>query len=658
MRFLPAGLIITSVATLNALPVHVNQVGYYPDAKKIGIVTDSNTASFSIIKSDPSRKVVFEGKTKPAGFDKNAGEYVSIADFTSFSEEGSFNLVVDGKPDSYQFSIRPNCYRHELNVILKSYYYLRSGIPLNVSHAGLWQREAGHLGDSLLTVYDLPIDSSYDVRGGWYDAGDFGKYVVNAGITCGTLMELYELAPEIIDDSSLNIPESGNQRSDLLDEVKWELDWLIRMQDVDGGVFFKVGPVKWYGTIMPADDESERFIIGKSTTSTLDFAAVMAMAGRVYKDYDPDFAQECITRSEIAWQWAVANPDSAYPKNTGGTGPYEDGSDKTYKDEFLWALTELGITTKKPIYLDTLEKLILKSKIQSAAWWQDVNNLAFYSLAVNTDLSDSANRHVNNQIIAYADKVVSSIMNSPYRNPLDKNSYSWGSNGNCGNYGVILVYAHFLTGDQKYLDALVLTTDYLFGRNPMGYSYVTGLGDCYPFSPHHRQSEADDIMDPVPGFVVGGANSFTDGVDEMLLNIIEAKTPPARCYIDFYDSWASNENAINQNAPWVLVLAYLEKHASNNKAVFSKKQFTHNAVKTTPLKIIREKGGIRIFCDPNSNPESITLFNIQGKQISKKNLSRSEKTAFFSSGIIGSAPLLIQIKTKTGVDYHKVFLIK
>jgi len=657
MRLLSVVLNVVMVASLIAGPVHVNQVGYYPYAKKIASIPDSSTAFFSIIDAG-TQEVVFNGNLVPAGFDKTAEEYVSIADFTSLSEEGNYQLILDGKELSFQFSISSFCYREALNTVLKSYYYLRSGMALSDKNAGLWYRDAGHLGDSLLRVYDLPINSSYDVRGGWYDAGDFGKYVVNAGITCGTLMELYELDPEIIDDSSLNIPESRNQKSDLLDEVKYELDWLIRMQDDDGGVFFKVGPVEWYGTIMPADDESERFIIGKSTTSTLDFAAVMAMAGRVYKDYDSDFAQECITRSQKAWQWAVANPDSAYPKNTGGTGPYEDGSDNTYKDEFLWALTELGITTGKSVYLDTLEKLIFNNKISSTAWWQDVKNLAFYSLAINAVLSDSADNHVKNQIISYADKAVASIAKSPYRNPLKKDNYSWGSNGNCGNYGVILAYAHFLTGEQKYLDALVLTTDYLFGRNPIGFSYVTGIGRDTPFSPHHRQSQADQIEAPVPGFVVGGANCFADGVDEYLLEIIESQTPPAKCYIDIYDSWASNENAINQNAPWVLVLAYLEKTAMDNRAVFSKKRFIHNTEKISSLKIKPEKGGIRIFCDANRGLETLSLFNIQGKQIAKKSINKGEKTVFFSSGITGSSPLILQIQSKSGVDYHKLLLIK
>jgi endoglucanase len=635
--------------------IHINQVGYYPHAKKTAIIVDSTTEKFSIIDVK-SNGTVFSGHCIPSGFDKNAGEYVSVADFTTFIEDGIYRIVV-GSDTSYRFSIQSSCNRISLNNILKSYYIQRSAIPLTSEYAGQWYRDAGHLADSALTVFDLSRDSIFDVRGGWYDAGDFGKYVVSAGITCGTLLELFELCPKIFDDSSLHIPESGNQRSDLLDEIKYELDWLIRMQDTDGGVFFKVGPIQWYGSVMPSVDRSKRYIIGKSTTSTLNFCAVMAMAGRIYRDNDSEFAKDCIQRAERAWDWAAVNPKVAYPKNTGGTGPYEDGSDITYKDEFLWALTELGISTKKAVYLDTLEKLVLTKSVTSYAWWQDVKNLSFFSLAMHKVLSDAANLHVETEIIKYADKILANIRNTPYMNPLRLTDYTWGSCGTCGNFAAVLVFAHYLSNKQIYLDAIVLSTDYLFGRNPLGLSYVTGSGSKSPLHPHHRQSTADKIENPISGFVVGGANSGDNGDDVPLTDVVNSGMPPAKCYSDDTESWASNENAINQNAPWALALGYLETCESQNHSSTLTNSTTEQFREKRQIAIRKEIGGISLLLE-SYDAATLEIIDMQGKCLLKKGIDKKNNSIYLKSGALQPGAFIIFLHSKKGSEYSRLFLLK
>ncbi|NLG15968.1 MAG: cellulase [Fibrobacter sp.] len=602
-------------------PVHINQAGYYPGAIKKASVVAEGFSRFTI--TNMSGQVVYEGDLPDNSPYKPSGENVSTADFTGFTTPGIYRLNVGDNLSSHQFVIGDSVFRGALNSILKSFYFQRCSFGLDSRYAGEYERPAGHA-DTDLTLLEALSDgpASRDVSGGWYDAGDYGKYVVNAGITVGTLLGFFEMCPEIIDDSSLNIPESNNGKSDLLDEVKYELDWLIRMQDIDGGVFFKVGPVYWPEDVLPHEDSKERYIIGKSTTSTLDFAAVMAMAGRIYGQYDQDFAAQCVQSAEKAWQWAVSNPSVPHPENTEGTGPYADGADAAYKDEFFWALSELLITTGKSVYRDSLAARLVNMNFSEHAWWQDVGNLGFFSLAVNgSSIPETVGNEDRTKIITSADLIVSDVTSSAYCTPMKNSNYQWGSAGTAGNIGVILAYAHHLTKQQKYLDALILTADFLLGRNPTDYSFVTGVGSLSPMNPHHRPSTGDMIDAPVPGLVVGGPNQSVSGADEELISLIESQTPPAKCYIDSRGSWASNENAINQNAPWVLVLGYLENcfgDAFPGKASGAAlgKRTQNFSVMYNNLSGTLHINGI----DPSFKGE-IILFNLQGRCLLQKSIN-------------------------------------
>jgi endoglucanase len=446
----------------------LNQVGYYPDANKVAVVLDTSASFFRILES--SGEVAFSGELSEVFAYTPSEEKTRLADFSELKKTGSYRLVA-GHDTSYLFPIQSRCFNQVLKASIRSYFYQRCSYLLQSEFAGQWYRLAGHP-DSFLSVLDSPSEKTYDVSGGWYDAGDYAKYVVNAGITCATLMSLYELCPDVIGDDHC-IPESGNHKSDLLDEVKYELDWLLRMQDNDGGVFFKVGPVEWSWDVMPDEDDKVRYIIGKSTTSTLCFTSVMAMASRIYKSYDQVFAARCGDAAEKSWGWACANPSVVHPENVEGTGPYEDGKDLKYKDEFFWAATELYLATNKQQYKDSVCTMLSTRKISASAWWQDVNNLGFFSLATNPNtLGDSINSIVKKEIVTYADTLVNRINSNGYRVSMVTRDYTWGSTGNAGNQGVVLVYAHKLTGIRRYLDALVMTNDYLLGKNPVGYSYI------------------------------------------------------------------------------------------------------------------------------------------------------------------------------------------
>lgn len=531
--------------------IRFNQLGYFPKSEKIVVVVNSDETAFSIVDSDMN--TVFTGELKHSGNWKASAESVKIGDFTALETSGNYKVIVNGIVNSYDFQISNDIYSDALKGTLKSYYYLRSSLELKEEYAGKWARNLGHPDDYCILDSSTGKSGSISSPGGWYDAGDFGKYIVNAGITVSTLLSLYELYPNAVGDD-LNIPESGNLNSDLLDEVKYELNWMKTMQDDDGGIFFKLGTEHWPGSVMPENDYLQRYIYGKSTSSTLNFAANMAQAGRVYSSINPSYAADCVSRAKSAWDWAVINNNIVEPSHTGGTGPYNDSD---YNDEFLWAASELYITTGEDPYRlfieDKLENIYIKGK----AWWQDTQNLALFSLISNSNgLNSQVLDKIKDEIIKYGNLLVGRANVNPYKTPIIEDDFTWGSHSSLCNYGVLLAYAYELTNDKKYLDATISILDYIFGKNATGYTAVTGFGDNPPMNPHHRQSEADNILEPVPGFVVGGPNRKHEDSEY----VSYPNDIPAKSYVDIYNSYASNENAINQNAPLVFLLGFVNNY--------------------------------------------------------------------------------------------------
>jgi endoglucanase len=313
--------------------------------------------------------------------------------------------------------------------------------------------------------------------------------------------------------------------------------------------------------------------VQKSTAATLDFAAVMAQASRVFRKFDqplPGLADSCLRASTRAWNWAQAHPNALYQQDAMNkqfgpaikTGSY--GDDKV-QDEFIWAAAELYVTTKKDSYYQAVN--LFPDEQTPLPSWGQVRTLAYYTLArFNTALPPLGQRDVpqlKRRLIALADSFMQGYQATPYQTVMGKTAadYNWGSNSNAGNQGIALVQAYRLTGNKKYLQGALTNLDFLLGRNATGYCFVTGSGTKSPQHPHHRLSEGDGVVAPVPGLLVGGSNpGKQDGCQY-------PSSLPALAYSDTVCSYASNEIAINWNAPLVYLAGALE--ALQTKAGFS-----------------------------------------------------------------------------------------
>lgn len=554
----------TSAAQSSAAPqgiIKVNQVGFVPESKKLAVVPDVKATRFSVVQSGTGTEVFSAELSAAATWDASE-ESVKVADFSSLKTAGDYQLRVDGIDDSVTFSIASGTYQPLLAASIKAFYFNRSGIELLPEHAGKFARPLGHP-DTKVLIHPAaasearPAGTIISSPKGWYDAGDYNKYIVNSGISTYTLLAAYEHFPQMFNDQNLVIPESGNAIPDLLDEILWNLEWMLTMQDPnDGGVYHKLTNKRFDGTVMPHEATSERYLVQKTTTAALDFAAVMATASRVFAAYEqqfPGLSAKMLAAAESAWGWANKNPAVIYKQaDDVFTGEY---GDKNVADEFAWAAAELYITTKNENYYSALKPTEVTNTVPA---WGDVRGLAWVSLAHHRDaLTGIADKElISSRIEDLANNLQTVWVASPYKVSMQKDNFVWGSNSVVLNQAMMLIQAYKLNGKREYLDAAQSQLDYVLGRNATDTSFVTGFGEKSTLHPHHRPSEADTIAEPIPGFLAGGPHAGQQDKEDCDVAYPSAIT--ARSYLDHYCSYASNEIAINWNAPLVYVVAAIE----------------------------------------------------------------------------------------------------
>lgn len=524
-----------------------NHLGYAPGGTKRFVVANPADSVFDVV--DPSGKIVLNGKLARAGKWEPSDEDVAQGDFSGLQRPGTYTIRV-GKSKSLPLVIAANAYRNTLVDAMRAFYFQRASTDLPEKHAGIWQRKGGHP-DKDLPLFEAGSEGKWSAPGGWYDAGDYGKYTLNGAVSVGILLQAYELYPNLFPDRGMKIPESGNGKPDLVDECIWELDWMTRMQDEDGGLFFKVASRTWDGMEMPTKTKHQRYVIGKSTTATLTFAAVAAQASRLLKSTDAVRAKDYLSRAEKAWGWAKKNPTVREPRETGGSGPYEDSN---MSDEFLWAGVELWLATTKAEYRAAAKASLDSIGILQTTSWQNVQNLAHYALALNAP-KDSLAAKARSRIDSMASEIRKQIESSAYRVPLQ--GFPWASNDVALQKAAVLAWAdRFKPGSAG--SGIQETVDYVLGKNAMGTSFVTGTGERSAMNPHHRVLAGDTVAIPFPGFVVGGPNADRqDDIKHAPWGVEYTHTEPAKCWMDVSGSYASNEVAINWNAALVFTLAAL-----------------------------------------------------------------------------------------------------
>ena len=567
-------------------PIRLNQVGFAPHQEKTATIVLSNLQSpiSNCYILNIAGDTVWRGQASETMLNPVSGKPCQMVDFSDLTACGDYTLYVENDQISnLQFQISNRPYRELTRKALRAFYHQRASMATEEPYAEGSARPAGHPDDHVIVhasaaTEERPAGTIISSPGGWYDAGDYNKYIVNSGFTMGVWLMAYEFNKAYFDTLRLNIPESqisNDKCPDMLSEAMYNLRWMLTMQDTDGGVYHKLTEPAFEGFIRPDQCRKPRYVVMKTTAAALDFAATMALAARVYEPYDPDFCEEAKEAAIRAYDWAVEHPEVYYDqpkmneemKQCGEveitTGAYDDFD---VNDEFYWAEVELYLLTGEEQYKANVKDhagaiantLTKDGKYYLPATWGNVAELAYLELLLQGKTDADALLTYLAPYLDEADTI--SVFRSPYGNR--ESDFFWGCNSEgCCWRGVECLYAYRLTGDEKYLINAERCLNYVLGQNATGFCYVTGFGTHPTKDPHHRLSYSHP-KGTLPGFLAGGPNparqdAATDGVK------YPKNVPADESYLDYQPSYASNEVTINWNVTLFALSAGIDALCEN-----------------------------------------------------------------------------------------------
>ena len=496
--------------------IRINSLGYLPAAQKKATII-SKCSSFNV-KEASKGNTVYSGRVTGPFSQQDVNQTVWIADFSKVNKAGKYYLDVPGVGRSYEFEIGDKVYDFAYVTAMRAFYLWRCGTEVNAVYNGKrYYHAACHTDDAWLDyVPDInEPNTKRDGTGGWHDAGDYNKYVVNAGVTVGSLFWAWEQFGDKLRGLDLNLPDTAPGYPDFLKEIKWETDWLLKMQYPDGSgkVSHKISTLTFGGFIMPEQETEKRYFTDYSSAATADFVAMMAMSARYFKPYDPNYAQTCLDAAKKSYGFLTANRENKMANiRAFRTGGYPT----TDQDDRMWAAVELWETTGAPEYLRAFERMTMsyEDKIEFYWDWGNVKNLAMftYLLSKREGKRDTLVEDVRRDLLRTADSIVVTRNKDVYGRCLG-DEYRWGSAGTVAREVLTLQIANKVSPNREYVDTALDAINHLFGRNYYGRSFVTGLGYKPPMNPHDRRAGGDRVREPWPGYIIGGGHSATDWQD-------------------------------------------------------------------------------------------------------------------------------------------------
>lgn len=590
--------------------IRIDQFGYRPNQQKIAVISDPQTGfnaneSFTPgtlyqVRKEFTNEVVWTGipeAWKNGATHTQSGDKGWWIDFSSFHSTGTFHLLdVQKNVRSYPFRIAESAYKDALREACRMFYYQRIGFAKNTPYANSkWTDGASYLGPEQDTearsrwAKNDP-STARDVRGGWMDAGDENKYTTFAEGVILQLMQAYRYKPDVFTDH-FNIPESNNGISDLLDEVKWELDYFIRTQDATGtdGLLLKVGVDNYNSVSPPSADTRKRYYLPECTSATLSGAAMFASAGLVYRNemYEDlqNYGEELIDRAKKAWARAkvTTNNFTTFETNcddgdikSGDADRSEDAQLESAVIAAVYLYAATGAAEYKT-FVETQYSLIEPVK---NSWWGPYKTnveeaLLFYSGQQGVSIAVSEHIRSQKKNMDYLFSI--NDLNSQtdlYRAYMEDWAHHWGSNfvrANCGTMNLDFI-AHDINPDKagQYYNAAEQYLHWLHGCNPLGMMMLSNMysfgGDFCPNEIYHTWFADGTIYDnaltspngPPPGYVTGGPNK-----DFSVPQISPpGNQPPQKSYKDFNTGWPENsweisEPAIYYQAAYILLLSRL-----------------------------------------------------------------------------------------------------
>jgi endoglucanase len=584
----------------------VDDFGYRPGAAKFAVIRDPETGFDAEQSFEPGATYAvvdaFSGEHEFTGplvqwnggaEDPSSGDRARWFDFSSVSRPSTYYVLDTEKGvRSPVFVVSPDVYRDVLRHALRTFFYQRAGAVKDAAHAGVgWADTASHLGpgqDGQARLFSAAEDASTerDLSGGWYDAGDFNKYTNWTADYVVDLLRAYRERPELWGDD-LNIPESGNGVPDVVDEAKWGLDWLVKMQNEDGSLLSIVGLAS--GSPPSAATGPSRYG-SPSTSATLSGASAFAFGAIILKSLGGEletYAADLEARAERAWTFADQNPSVVFLNNDAGTGSsglgagQQEVDDAGRRSKKLQAACHLFELTGGEAYRTYFDQNYAQTGFISTGYTYGWEEFLQESLLHYTKLPDATASVASDILDTYEAGVLGGDnlpahrdARDPYRAPLQ--TYTWGSNATKARVGLVLhsfvKYAVPGAPEDEVLAAAESYLHYLHGVNPLGLVYLTNMG---AFGAERSASQifhtwfangsptwdsvGESTYGPAPGFLAGGPNPSYDwdaccpsgcgGTECGAAPPAPPKGQPAqKSYLDFNDSWPLNSWSVTENS--------------------------------------------------------------------------------------------------------------
>jgi len=547
--------------------IQINQIGYRPNDIKTATfrIEETKTVTDSSSNTDKNRdgfrvvdtingEIIYVGNLSDESKSEYSGEVNKVADFTSVKKPGKYVIESDAYGKSYEFNIDKNVYEDIFKATMKMFYLQRCGCKVEEKYAGKFAHEACH--NTKAKIYGT--NEYIDVSGGWHDAGDYGRYIVAASKAVVDLLMAYEYFPEAM-SIDYDIPGDNTDVPKILSEVKYELDWMLKMQDRNsGGVYHKVTCKSFCGFVMPEDEKDELVVCPVSDTATADFAATMAYAYRVFSNIPEDIkgsdgyreaADKYLSAAKLAMKF-LENDKAGEFINPDGIVTGEYGDSRTI-DEYFWAYAEMFKTTGDKKYEKLIKELDF-TEMPGEFGWKEVGDYGYYAyITAECEKDEELYKDLYKRFLYEAYEKQGKYNEDAYKSTIYGNYY-WGCNMEVANNAIRGIILDRLEGIDTYKDMATAQLHYILGNNPSSKCFVTGFGADAPKNPHHRPSVA--MNEAMPGMLVGGPEPLL--LDNVAKNNLKG-VPKAKCYLDHYDSYSTNEITIYWNSPLVFLLAYM-----------------------------------------------------------------------------------------------------
>ena len=526
--------------------IRANQVGYKNDSRKVAYFKSIQGNYFDVVNKENNEVVMSFGIGESLYYMHNA-EYIAKGDFTDLNVDGTYYLRSSLGYVSYDFNIGDNVYDELYNDSLRMLTIQRCDFEVNDELSESMAHEVCHDRDAIIETTKEMID----VRGGWHDAGDYGRYIETGVKALSDLLIAFISNEEVFTDNE-NLVDSNNGIPDILDEARYELDWFMKMQRSDGAIYSRAVTKLFADAVLPEDDTDDIYVLQVSTSSSAGFGAVMALASVAFKEYDEAYAQMCLDKAKMAYKY-VSQSGPYNPALPAGfsAGDYALADENIYR---YYLGIALWFATDDNSYLEFANKHYSSDMEFYSVYWCPLMAYPSYLFLLKGNDKLENYQSVESKFYNYVNYLLDYSNKDGYRNSLYDN-YRWGSNQNVADRAMILLMAYELDGTLEYYDVASEYLSYLLGANTLNYCFVSGYGSQYPQNIHHRITMVNGGI--FKGALVGGPNASLD--DEVIRKQFEGGTVLAsKAYIDDKNSYSTNEIAIHFNSSLIYVLSYFK----------------------------------------------------------------------------------------------------